>query len=166
MAWRISLGYSDSISSPRTGVEAILTELGPENQNWRYAASSHIHQQYHTTIHQQYHATIHQQYHTTIHQHHHTTIHQQYHTTIHQQYHTTIHQQYHATMHQQYHTTIHQQYHTTIHQQYHTTIHQQEDSNRSAIDSDGGLSKAMAATIAATRARGNVSCVCEERRQQ
>jgi hypothetical protein len=32
---------SDSISSPRTGVEAILTELGPENQNWRYASSSH-----------------------------------------------------------------------------------------------------------------------------
>jgi hypothetical protein len=32
----------DSISSPcRTGVEAILTELGPENQNWRYAASSY-----------------------------------------------------------------------------------------------------------------------------
>jgi hypothetical protein len=35
------LGCSDSISSPRTGVEAILTELGPENQNRRYAASSH-----------------------------------------------------------------------------------------------------------------------------
>jgi hypothetical protein len=35
------LGCSDSISSPRTGVEAILTELGPENQNWRYAVSSH-----------------------------------------------------------------------------------------------------------------------------
>ena len=32
---------SDSISSPRTGVEAILTELGPGNQNRRYAASSH-----------------------------------------------------------------------------------------------------------------------------
>jgi hypothetical protein len=40
-AWRISLGCSDSISSPRTGVEAILTELGPETQNWRYAVSSH-----------------------------------------------------------------------------------------------------------------------------
>jgi hypothetical protein len=35
------LGCFDSISSPRTGVEAILTELGPENQNWRYAVSSH-----------------------------------------------------------------------------------------------------------------------------
>ena len=32
---------SDSISSPRTGVEAILTELGPGKQNRRYAASSH-----------------------------------------------------------------------------------------------------------------------------
>jgi hypothetical protein len=42
MAWGISLRCSDSISSPRTGVEAILTELGPENQNWRYAASSYI----------------------------------------------------------------------------------------------------------------------------
>jgi hypothetical protein len=41
IAWRISLGCSDSIASPRTGVEAILTELGPENQNWRYAVSSH-----------------------------------------------------------------------------------------------------------------------------
>ena len=30
IAWRIRLGCSDSISSPRTGVEAILTELGPE----------------------------------------------------------------------------------------------------------------------------------------
>ena len=36
------MGCSDSISSPRTGVEAILTESGPENQNWRYAASSHV----------------------------------------------------------------------------------------------------------------------------
>jgi hypothetical protein len=35
------LGCSDSISSPRTGVEAILTELGPEPQNRRYAVSSH-----------------------------------------------------------------------------------------------------------------------------
>ena len=42
IAWRISLGCSDSISSPRTGVEAILTELGPETQNRRYAASRHI----------------------------------------------------------------------------------------------------------------------------
>ena len=41
IAWRISLRCSDSISSPRTGVEAILTELGPGNQNRRYAASSH-----------------------------------------------------------------------------------------------------------------------------
>ena len=36
------MGCSDSISSPRTGVEAILTELGPENQNRRYVVSSHI----------------------------------------------------------------------------------------------------------------------------
>jgi hypothetical protein len=42
MAWRIRLGCSDSISSPRTGVEAILTELGPETQNRRYAVSSHV----------------------------------------------------------------------------------------------------------------------------
>jgi hypothetical protein len=41
MPWRICLGCFDSISSPRTGVEAILTELGPETQNWRYAASSY-----------------------------------------------------------------------------------------------------------------------------
>ena len=41
IAWRISLRCSDSISSPRTGVEAILTELGPENQNWRYERSSY-----------------------------------------------------------------------------------------------------------------------------
>jgi hypothetical protein len=38
------LRCSDSISSPRTGVEAILTELGPGNQNRRYAASSHMHE--------------------------------------------------------------------------------------------------------------------------
>jgi hypothetical protein len=41
MAWRIRLGCSDSVSSPRTGVEAILTELGPETQNRRYAVSGH-----------------------------------------------------------------------------------------------------------------------------
>ena len=41
MAWRISLGYSDSISSPRTNRNEVLTELGPENQNRRYEVSSH-----------------------------------------------------------------------------------------------------------------------------